>query len=201
MNGPADFPPLMNRRAALGRMALLMGGTIVGAQYFLNGTRVLGKEAAPGFSAADIALLDEIGETIIPATGTPGAKATQIVAFMVMMVNDCYDAAHHAIFQAGLAAVDEACRKQTGKAFLAASAAERTALLNQLDAAARPPQNPPGPPHYFRLMKQLTLLGYFSSEIGCTQALRYQEVPGSFNGNVPYKKGDRAWFTPSSHNL
>jgi hypothetical protein len=40
-------------------------------------------------------------------------------------------------------------------------------------------------PHYFRLMKELTLLGYFTSEIGSTQALRYLEVPGSFNGDAP----------------
>ena len=49
------------------------------------------------------------------------------------------------------------------------------------------------PPHYFRMMKELTLLGFFTSEIGSTKALRYVETPGSFDGDVPYKKGDRAW--------
>ena len=51
------------------------------------------------------------------------------------------------------------------------------------------------PPHYFRMMKELTLLGYFTSEIGCTQARRYVETPGSYNGCVPYKKGDKAFAT------
>ena len=52
-------------------------------------------------------------------------------------------------------------------------------------------------PHYFSMMKELTLLGYFSSEIGCTHALRYAETPGSYDGDVPYHKGDRAWFDPT----
>ena len=51
------------------------------------------------------------------------------------------------------------------------------------------------PNHYFKLMKELTLLGYFSSEIGATKALRYIAVPGHYDGNLPYKKGDKAWAT------
>jgi hypothetical protein len=46
-------------------------------------------------------------------------------------------------------------------------------------------------------MKELTLLGYFSSEIGCTQALRYVEAPGAYRGDVPYRRGERAWFNPT----
>ncbi|MCX6949827.1 MAG: gluconate 2-dehydrogenase subunit 3 family protein, partial [Opitutae bacterium] len=57
------------------------------------------------------------------------------------------------------------------------------------------------PPHYFKLYKQLTLLGYFTSEIGATQALRYLEVPGAYRGNDPYRKGDRAWYTPTGAGL
>jgi hypothetical protein len=44
------------------------------------------------------------------------------------------------------------------------------------------------------MIKDLTLLGYFSSQIGCTQAVRYIEVPGAFQGDVPYVKGQKAWF-------
>jgi hypothetical protein len=49
------------------------------------------------------------------------------------------------------------------------------------------------PTHYFRMMKELTLLGYFTSEIGCTQAQRYAETPGRYDPCVPYKAGDKAW--------
>jgi hypothetical protein len=51
------------------------------------------------------------------------------------------------------------------------------------------------PNHYFTLMKQLTLWGFFTSEPGATKALRYVAVPGRYEGCIPYKKGDKAWAT------
>ena len=186
------LPPVLTRREAVARLAWLLGGAIVGAEHFLHGTRARGAEAGPAFTPAELALLDEIGETIIPATDTPGAKAAKIGAFMAMMVNDCYDAAHQEAFRSGLLQVDRACREQHGLPFMEAAPEHRTALLNRLNEEA---------PLYFKCMKQLTLLGYFTSEIGCTQALRYEEVPGAFHGNVPYRRGDRAWFTPPDSHL
>ena len=49
------------------------------------------------------------------------------------------------------------------------------------------------PAHYFRMMKELALLGYFTSEVGCTQALRYVESPGRFDPCIPYAPGEPAW--------
>ena len=197
MNEPGRIP-LLNRREALARMAVLLGGTIVGAQVFLRGEALAGKAATAAFTADEIALMDEIGDTIIPTTDTPGAKAANIGAVMAQLVTDCYDDEQHAIFRDGLARVDAAHRQQYGQPFVAGSSAQRTALLNSLDATARGPQQKV---HYFRMLKELTLLGYFTSEIGCTQALRHVETPGRFDGNVPYKKGDRAWFSPPNHSI
>ena len=192
----------MNRREAIKRLTLLMGSAVIGAETFLKGDVLAGKQTKLDLTTQDLTLLDEIGETIIPATHTPGAKAVQIGAFMKMMVNDCYDEANQASFEAGLGQVDAAATKKFGKPFLQLSRTDRTALLNAIDAEERTyrTQKPAdAPEHYFRLMKQMTLLGYFSSEIGCTQALRYVEVPGAFRGSEPYKKGDRAWFVPPNH--
>ena len=49
------------------------------------------------------------------------------------------------------------------------------------------------PNHYFRMMKELTIIAFFTSETGSTKTLRYVAVPGKYLGDVPYKKGDRAW--------
>jgi hypothetical protein len=187
----------MNRREAVRRIALLMGGAMVGSEFILSGQAVPGKWPAAGFSDADKALLDEIGETIIPATDIPGAKAAKIGAFMAMMVTDCYNDNQHAAFLLGLRKIDDACRAKYGTSFMDSTPAQRTELANGLDAEQRAynrtkPQAAPA--HYFRMMKELTILGYFSSEIGCTQAVKYVEVPGSYNGDYPYKKGDRAWY-------
>ena len=195
---------LLSRREAIARLGLVLGGTLIGGDVWLRGDTVAGKSFANDFTAADLALLDEIGETIIPATDTPGAKAAKIGAFMVMMVNDCYDDAHHAAFKAGLPAVNAASRAKFGHDFMAATLAERTALLNELDAEQKKHQATKAkdaPAHYFRMMRQLTIVGYFTSEIGATQAQNFAEVPGRFDGNAPYQKGDRASFTPLSRGL
>jgi hypothetical protein len=205
----------MTRREAVIRMATLMGATVVGPRLFAanfgndRATNGNTTTAEPLFSAADIALLDEIGETIIPATDIPGAKAVGIGAFIAMMVRDCYGPRNQANVKAGLRKIADTYAARFGGTFLTGSAANRTTLLNELDreqkvyveqnkAVASPSPSAPEAevePHYFRIVKEMTLLGYFTSEIGCTQALRFSEVPGSFNGAAPYKKGDRAWVS------
>jgi hypothetical protein len=52
---------------------------------------------------------------------------------------------------------------------------------------------PDAPAHWFRMMKELALLGYFTSEVGYKQAQRYEETPGRFDPCVDYKPGDKAW--------
>lgn len=191
---------MMDRRAAVARLAAITGAAVIGAESFLSGCARLGKKRVAPFTSLDVALLDDIGDTILPTTDTPGAKAVGIGAFMVMMVNDCYDNASHAAFQEGLEAIQDGSRRRFGAAFSAITPEQRTTLLNALDKEQRDytPRKPGDPPvHYFLLMKQLTLLGYFTSEIGCTRALRYVETPGAYDGNVPYHKGDRAWVNPS----
>ena len=188
----------MDRRAAIARMVALTGMSVVGAEAFLTGCRP-DKRSWTAFTPADVATLDEIGDTILPDTDTPGAKAAGIGAFMAKMVNDCYDDRSHGVFADGLRKIDDLSRARHGKAFAQCSAAERTALLEEIHREERAygkAPRPGAPPHYFRLMRELTVLGYFSSEIGCTKALRYVETPGSYDGNVAYHPGDRAWFNP-----
>jgi len=190
----------MDRRAAIGRLLAITGTLAIGADAFLSGCSRATPARQRAFTPADIALMDEIGETIIPATNTPGAKAAGIGRFMASMAIDCYDDASFAALHDGLDAVDEACRRDAGTSFMSATPAQRTALLDKLDAEQRATsrrRTDGEAPHYFRLMKELTLLGYFSSETGCTKALRYVETPGAFDGDVPYHKGDRAWFDPA----
>jgi hypothetical protein len=187
----------MNRREAVWRIAVLMGGAMVGSEILLSGQTIADKQPVAAFTDADRALLDEIGETIIPATDIPGAKAVKIGPFMTMMVTDCYDDKQHAVFAEGLVKINDACREKYGASFMDATPAQRTELANALDAAQKSHNHTKGkddPAHYFRMMKELAILGYFTSEIGCTQAVKYVEVPGSYNGDYPYKKGDRAWF-------
>jgi hypothetical protein len=204
----------MTRREALIKMAVLVGATTVGPR--LLGAKFRESAAAKGslepFAADDIVLLDEIGDTIIPATDVPGAKAVGIGAFIAMMVTDCYYPDEQRAFRKGLHGLPAAYQAKYGESFITGKPASRTEFLNQLDqeqkaytakqkgrkkfvrenATTEESADSEGEiPHYFRVMKELTILGYFTSELASTQILGWEEVPGRFDGNMPYKKGDK----------
>lgn len=204
---------MITRREALQSVATLLGGAALsGGDRLLAlsfDAEALAQATAKGvgaFSAADVALLDEIAETILPETSTPGAKAARTGAFMALSVTDVYTPENQSIFRDGMRKVDEACASAHGKSFMMATPAERLTVLQGLDreqkAAMDALRDAPSLPrrsdseggrHYFRLMKELALLGYFTSEIGCTRALRYVESPGRFDPCAPHSPGDRAW--------
>jgi len=191
----------MNRREALSSVALLLGGTIIGAEAFLSGCTTSDKKIGEGglsFSPDDISFLDEVGETIIPATSTPGAKEAKIGEFMKTIVTDCYEPKDQQIFLEGMKKLDAASKTKNGKSFLESTPEQRHNLLVDLDKEQKDymsKKKPEEPAHYFRMMKELTLWGFFTSEPGATKVLRYIAVPGRYDGCVPYKKGDKAWAT------
>lgn len=194
----------------------MLGGTaLLGGDRLLAFTiedEALGSAMAQGtaaFSAADVALLDEIAETILPETSTPGAKAARVGAFIALMVTDVYTIPSQQVFRDGLKSVDEACVRAHNVSFMQATPGQRLSVVEALDREqkrvmdgrlAAPSNREPAPtssidepPHYFRMIKELTLLGFFTSEIGCTKALRYIESPGRYDPCALHAPGDRAW--------
>jgi len=189
----------MNRREALSRVAWIMGGTVIGANLFLEGcTRPASKDVASLFQEDQIDYLGDIAETILPQTSSPGAKEAGVGAFIPVMVRDCYTPEDQKIFLEGLEKLEKASDDKFSKKFQDLTKEERTTLLTDLDKEANEyKKNKKGdePNHYFSMIKQLTLLGFFTSELGATKALRYVKIPGRYDGNLPYKKGDKAWAT------
>jgi hypothetical protein len=210
----------ISRREAMRHVTVLLGGVVL-----VDGDRMLAamadaasadaaaQETAAGvgtFTTADVAFLDEVAETILPETSTPGAKAARTGAFMALMVTDAYTPRNQQIFRDGMKRLEEACQREHGVSFVQARPEQRLALLQRLDAErqaevdaliamrrSRAPVAPPPPPdapvHYFRLMKELALLGYFTSEIGYRQAMRYMETPGRYDPCAPHKPGEKIW--------
>lgn len=217
----------MNRREALSRVSILLGGAIVGADFFLAGCKAHDTTASL-FSKADIGLLDEIAETIIPATpDSGGGKAARIGEFMKNIISDCYTVEQQKTFTDGLVQLKSACHARYKKEFSQLPDPEKAVFLTDLYREAKDYVNTDAykkakeafdqqqhdwaraeaakqnfgagylkkqyPPHYFTMMRQLTLWGYFSSQEGMTKALRYMDTPGHYDGAYPYKKGDKAW--------
>lgn len=197
----------MKRRDALGRVALLMGGALSAPTMlaFLEGCKSAGDSAAGitfPFTAERKELISEVAEVIIPKTDTPGAKDAKVGEFIEMMLKDCYAEKDQKSFNKGLEALED-------KNFLKASAEEKIKILTEMEAATKEElakageekkkyteagkEYTDGGVPFFRLMKELTLLGYFTSEPGATQALEYVAVPGRYDGCIDLKAGQKAW--------
>ncbi len=187
----------IDRREAVRRVSMMLGGVaLIGSNGLLTGFRraLSPEELADGlFTAADIAWLDEVADTILPTTSTPGAKAAQVGAFIAVMVTDTYEKAKQQTFLEGMKTLETESVNAHAVGFLAATSAQRLSLLERIDREAHAAMKKPGATHYFRMIKELTLLGYFTSKIGCTQAQRYVESPGRFDPCVPYTKGEKSW--------
>src|SRR6202012_389124 len=128
---------LISRRDAIARVGALLGGiALVGGSRLLAAAEKARSAAAGAvgdFSIQDIALLDEIAETILPATKTPGAKAAKTGAFIAVMVTDCYSSAQRKVFHEGMRKLEEASEKANNASFMAATPAQRLAVLAVLD--------------------------------------------------------------------
>ncbi len=197
---------MMNRREALSRVALLMGSAVTAPTMiaFMDGCKT--KDAATGaefgFDPDQLNLVSEVAEVIIPKTDTPGAKDAKVGEFVQKMLKDCYYEKDQKSFMAGLSKLED-------KDFMKASAEEKITILTaaeqeSMDELERIGEerskaqeagkdfDEPGVP-FFRLMKELTLLGYFTSEPGATQALEYVAVPGRYDGCIDLQPGQKAW--------
>jgi hypothetical protein len=227
MSSETEQERTLNRREAIRRVSWMLGGVaFVGGSGLLSACEKAPAtiEGTPGkFSAEDIAFLDEIAETILPETKTPGAKAAKTGAFMALMVTDSYSPREQREFRDGMRKVDEATRKANNVSFMSATPGQRLAVLATLDRkqkavmdarealdrkkkglASLPTEQgtesidaelvaADAPAPYFRMMKELALLGFFTSEIGYTKVMRYVESPGRYDACIPYVPGEPSW--------
>jgi hypothetical protein len=204
MSSDPEDKKLITRRDAILRVSAMLGGAaLVGQTAMLAGCAAQpagGSGAASASNAllrqSDITFLDEIADTILPETSTPGAKAAGVGAFIALMVTDTYYENDQQIFLAGIKSIQDQCLRSYGAHFQIVTAAQRLALVEKLDEEQylyTQTSEEDAPAHYFRMMKELTLLGYFTSEIGYTQAMRYAETPGRYDPCAPYAPGDKLW--------
>ncbi|MDQ2076857.1 gluconate 2-dehydrogenase subunit 3 family protein [Marinimicrobium sp. ABcell2] len=186
----------MNRRELLKCIAAATGTAMIGGSTLLAaGCARTETELDKSFTSQDVILLDEVAETIIPRTDTPGAKDAEVGAHMTVMVNNTYTPEEQEIFHRGIPQIDVASQNEFGRDFLQLTPEQRHAVVTKLDREAREYNLNHEDPHYFTMIKQLTLFSFFTSKVGGTEVLRYVAIPGHFDGCMPYEEGDRAWAT------
>lgn len=194
----------MERREALRNVAIFLGTAIsVGTTDILFSSYTLpeNEKNTVKFSAAQISLLTEMAEVIIPTTkSSPGAKAAGVGKFIPMMVTDCYPAKQQQSFYNGLAEFEAKIKQQYKRSFALLPLAERVKLLTKLredtlDQKKNRLADRVDLAYFFTVTRDLTSLGYFNSEIGCTKARAYIAIPGSYDGAALLKPGQKSWAT------
>lgn len=153
----------------------------------------------PPLNETVVAMMD----LIIPETDTPGAKGARVNEFIDVILTEWATPEEREHFLAGLADVDKQSNELFGKNFVNASPAQQTALLRALDEAATPEREKrrhgsSAPEerdtqlkgNFWITFKSITLHGYYTSEIGFTQELKLEIIPGAHHGcmTVPEEK-------------
>ena len=208
----------MNRRDALMRVATFMGTTISLPALADTLEASVARRAATGkpvlFTADQDTMVAELADIIIPTTSTPGAKAAKVNEIIDVVLKDCYKEDDQKQFLAGLARTNQIAKGSFNKSFIECDNTQRIEVVKMLEQEAKKqraemaakPQNASGQQDvqmptekrksttpFFVMLKDLTLMGYFTSEIGCTQALEYVAVPGRYDGCITLKPGQKAW--------
>jgi hypothetical protein len=179
----------MNRR-----QSLLTLSAVAGHALFPEVLRRLGSALAASpaewrpelVPAAQAPLLAELVETILPETDTPGAKSARVHVFVDLAVKHCRTPEEQRTFLKGLDAAEAACRARHGVGFTAAPVPAREELLRGLESQGDP---------FFKILKELTVLGYCTSEMGATRLLAYVAVPGEYQGCLDLGPGQKGWAT------
>jgi gluconate 2-dehydrogenase gamma chain len=174
----------------LDRRGLLTGAAaLLGADIVLPLARALAAESPPGFTSSRAfftadqrSLVAAVSERIIPTTDTPGAIAAGVPAFIEMMLADAYEVTDRNEFLQGLGTLEGYCRVRFAKPCAAVTPQELDAVLT----LAMENKIAGLPANFFQHLRQVVVLGYYTSEIGCKQERVYVPVPGRYDGKYPF---------------
>jgi hypothetical protein len=175
----------LNRRALLLGAVFLAGGAAALTRFARQSPASAG--AGPVFSPDQFALLEQVADTMIPASDTPGALDAGVPDFLREMLANWGSRESHEQVLAVLDVIEKQAWSRYGAAFLALPGERRLEVMRNVDADALSRQDPA-----YGKFKWLVLVGYYQSEIGATQELRYELVPGAWRACLPLAEVGRA---------
>jgi hypothetical protein len=173
----------MQRRTVIKQFLFIAGGTLVLPSCMNNAPEASIPLKHIKVDAEGEKLLAEISETLIPKTAIPGAKDVYAHLFALNMIDDCYEKEKQDQFVSGLKEIDKLSKKRTNASFVKSTPAQREALLTDLEGRKK------GDDLYdfYQMAKALTIQGYLQSKYIMTNVLKYELVPGRYNGFAPVK--------------
>ena len=170
----------MNRRVVIRNMAMAVTGLVLLPGCDLASKKAPAEELEPYLSTSQESLLEQVVDTIIPATDTPGAKELNVHLFVQKMVTDCYEKEAQENLVSGLKTLEAKAKQKHGRMFGACSTDERIALLKAMEQSGEVSEQ-----EFYKLVKGLTVRGYMNSEYVMMNLTHYEAVPGHYYGCVP----------------
>jgi gluconate 2-dehydrogenase gamma chain len=200
----------MNRREFLQCAAILVNGLAISQagfalsqeqKHFISRSDYIAEPSAY-FSESQKQLIAAMAETIIPRTDTPGAIDAGVPRFIELMVSDWMTDQERELFMSGLKEMKSAIPAEHGKPFDQLSPGLQLSILEHMEDAASDsdwyslangPRGYISDAPFFCHLKELTIWGFFTSEVGSTQVLRSNPMPMTFDGDVKLSPDDSTW--------
>ncbi len=204
----------MNRREFLQCAAILISGSSAAQLGFsLTEEQQVYLATAPNYNTREVdyftpeqrKIIAAMSEVVIPRTETPGAIDAGVPRYIELMVADWMEEGERDIFDTGLRDVETRIPREYGKPFHELAASQQLAIMEDLESAASDSSwydfanvqrefisDAP----FICQLKELTIYGFFTSEAGSKQVLRYDPMPMEFDGEYPLSKEDSTWAGP-----
>jgi hypothetical protein len=190
----------MNRRKALVGISLFTGGALAS----FVGFKWLKFNTSPSFDdlVKSKKLLASLADCILPKTDSPSASECMVHEFIIKMIVESTDVHTQNNFITGLVEVEEYSSSAFNKSFSDCSNIEKKQTMSYFFEKDKKHSGILGKiqkkivgKSFFTVLKEYTVIGYFTSEQGATQALRYSLVPSKYNACLPYVTGEKSWAT------
>lgn len=196
----------LNRRQILERMAMVSGGAISlsiisACDGGVTAPTTIENLNLKALNQAQLDLVGDIADTVIPYTDTPGAKAVNVHYLIDELAANWMTAHERTGFLADITALDDRIKTERGKSFSNLGASERGQVLEQLGvemiAAAQITSDLTSEgndrKHIYRELRELIIFGYYTSEVGASEELSYDPIPGDYHGCIPFSDVGKAW--------
>ena len=189
-----------NRRSIIKRISL----GILAATAGVGGYYTFQLRKSPDIESLDAnkALIEELAETIIPETDTPGAKTAKCADTIIKLVKDCTDKSSQNRFIDGLSSLKDYTQSSFGKEYAALTTEEKHRILQHFEKQGQPQKGLLGKAErkllgnsFFTTLKNYTVIAWCTSKAGATQGLAYDFIPGSFIADIPLANGQKSWAT------
>tara|TARA_B110000503_G_scaffold32105_2_gene52168 strand:+ start:64379 stop:64996 length:618 start_codon:yes stop_codon:yes gene_type:complete len=204
----------MNRREFLQCAAILISGASASQLGFsLSAEQVTYLASAPNYNSTAVdyfsptqrKIVAAMAEVVIPRTDTPGAVDAGVPKYIELMVANWLNEQEKAIFNTGLQDIETRIPQEYGVSFEQLSAAQQLEIMETLEDDASDSQwyefanvfrefisDAP----FICQLKELTIWGFFTSQEGASQVLRYDPMPMYFDGDAPLASDESSWSTP-----